>query len=354
MIPSVSLADVARMRLVSQSLVAPHASPVDAVRHMTCIQGQDFPGSTTSIALRTTGRSLAEVRAAYDTGLIVRSWPMRGTLFVMPAEDAGWIGGLTAEKTIRGTARRRGELGLTDEALDRARAVAHESLTGTGLSRADLLARFTEAGVPTEGGASYHVLFHLAVRGDTVLGPTDGTGQRFVLTHEWIPNPRRPERDAAVRELLQRYVVSHGPVTLDDFCWWTKLGKAEARAALADIRDTLGCVDVDGREFFTAPDLPDRYATLRRATAAPMLLPGFDEIVLGYGDRRAVLTAAEEALVVPGANGVFKGTVIHRGHAVATWRRARKAGAPVDVAPFTELAAPVFNAIPRLTGRLPS
>ena len=107
-----SLADVARMRLLSQRLVDPLASPTEVVRHLTCTQGQDYPGSSVSIALRTTSRRLQDVRDAYDSGTIVRSWPMRGTLFVVPAEDLGWMLGLTSERVRRETTRRREQLGL--------------------------------------------------------------------------------------------------------------------------------------------------------------------------------------------------------------------------------------------------
>lgn len=53
---------VARMRLVAQGLIEPWPSPVDAARSLTCTQGQDYPGSTVSLALRTTGRTTAAVR----------------------------------------------------------------------------------------------------------------------------------------------------------------------------------------------------------------------------------------------------------------------------------------------------
>lgn len=351
-----SLADVARMRLVSQRLVVPLDGVVEAVGHLTCTQGQDHPGSIVSLALRTTGRSAAEVRAAYDAGRIVRSWPMRGTLFVVAAEDVGWIGGLTAEKTRRATTRRRDELGLSPDLLDRAESVAREALSGGGLTRAELLARWQDAGIATHGGRGYHHLFHLAVAGLVCQGPTQGREQRFVLTSEWIRTPRRVDREDGVRELLYRYICARGPVPVEDFCWWSKLGKVEVRGHLTDLADAGDIVmtHVEDRPHWMSPDLPDRYATWRRATAAPLLLPGFDEIVLGYGDRRAVLSEDEERRVVPGGNGVFKGTVLHRGRGVGTWKKATKAGAPVDVTPFDTLPSPVVNAVPRLSAALPT
>jgi len=357
------LADVARMRLISQGLIEPFGTAADAATHLTCTQGQDHPGSIVSLALRTASRSSADVLAAYDAGLIVRSWPLRGTLFVVPAQDLDWISGLNREKTQRATTRRRAELGLTDDVLVHAEALARAALTGCGLTRADLLETWRSAGIDTDGGRGYHHLFHLAVAGVICVGPTIGDGakeQRFVLTDGWITASRRLDRDDAVRELLRRYIVARGPVPVDDFCWWSKIGKIEARARLAELADDLVVAQVDGsgssaqgREHWMAPDLPDRYSDLRRRTAAPLLLPGFDEIVLGYGDRSAVLTPAEERLVVPGKNGMFKGTVTRRGQAGASSKRAPAKSSPVAISPFGEIPAAVTNALPKLTTALP-
>ncbi|NUL46583.1 winged helix DNA-binding domain-containing protein [Cellulosimicrobium funkei] len=370
---------VARMRLLAQGLADPWPGPVEAARSLVCTQGQDYPGSTVSLALRSgtgpasgTGRSAgrhspgttAAVRQAYDAGLIVRSWPMRGTLFVVASEDLGWILDLTAPRMLTSTDRRRGELGLDAATLAAAESIAVRELSGAGLTRAGLLEAWTREGIPVQDGRGYHLIFFLALTGVLCFGPTEGNGQRIVLAEEWIhnhgPSARTPAarpREEGVRELLLRYLRSHGPATLEDFCWWSKLGKTEARTALREIRgeapDQLEGADVGGREHWMAAGLPDRYADRARATAAPLLLPGFDEIVLGYQDRSAVLTRDEEARVVPGGNGVFKGTVLHRGHAVGTWKRSTRKGRPVEVGPFGTLPAPVANAIPRLSADLP-
>ncbi|WP_281966367.1 winged helix DNA-binding domain-containing protein [Serinicoccus marinus] len=350
-----SLADVARMRLFSQRLVDPLASPTEVVRHLTCTQGQDYPGSSVSIALRTTSRRLQDVRDAYDSGTIVRSWPMRGTLFVVPAEDLGWMLGLTSERVRRETTRRREQLGLDEAVLDRAESVALEALRGGGLTRAELLRAWEAAGHETDGGRGYHSIFHLALRGLLCQGPTTGTEQRLVLTREWISTARRLEGEEAVSEWFVRYARSHGPVPVADFLWWTKLLKRDVAPVLDAARDMLEVLLVDGVEHWVDPAVVQRYGQQRRRTAAHLLLPGFDELVLGYGDRRAVLTQDEEAQVVPGGNGVFRGTVVRAGRAVGTWKRPRRAGDVVDVTPFgTALPGPVERALPRLTAALPT
>lgn len=350
------LTDVARWRLVSQGLIEPLPDAAAAVRHLVCTQAQDHPGAMTSLALRTRTRSLAGVRSAYDDGLIVRSWPLRGTLFTTAAEDLDWIRALTADKLWRASQRRRDELGLGPAELAASERLALDAVGERGATRAELLAVWTASGLAVEGGRGYHLLSDLALRGVLCQGPmASDREQRFVRTDTWITAPRRPDADAAIRELVLRYVTARGPVPIEDFAWWCKLGLTASRAAVRELADAgaLASVDVDGVAYWMPPDLPDRAAALRDALDAPLLLPGFDEMVLGYGNRRAILTREEEALVVPGGNGVFRATVVHRGHAVGTWKRPTRTGEPVQVAPFGRLPAAVTRALPALTEALP-
>lgn len=355
MSPSLTRHDVARLRLVSHGLVDPWPTAADAVRAFGCTQGQDFPGSTTSLALRTAARTLAGVRAAYDAGTIVRSWPMRGTLFVVPAEDLGWMLALTAAKVLRGTGRRRAQLGLTEDQLDAAASIVQDALAGGGLTRAELLAAFEAGGHSVEGGRGYHTLFHLAASGLICQGPTVGKVQRWVLSAAWITAPRHLTGADAIAEWLRRYLTTHGPVPVAEFQWWTKLTKTELAPATAAIRDEFTRVSVDGVEHWLAPDLPDRAAGLADALAEPLLIPGFDELVLGYGDRSATMTREQEALVVPGGNGMFAPTIVQHGRALGTWKRPTRKNHPVTVSPFAgPLPDSVAAALPALTAALPA
>ena len=83
-----STGDLARLRLAAQRIVDPtEASAADVVAWMTALQAQDFPGALDSVALRIAGGTRAEAEAALDAGDVVRSWPMRGTLHLVPAID---------------------------------------------------------------------------------------------------------------------------------------------------------------------------------------------------------------------------------------------------------------------------
>ncbi|HWS59154.1 MAG TPA: winged helix DNA-binding domain-containing protein, partial [Actinotalea sp.] len=258
--------EIALLRLVAQRVVgAPAASPAGAVGHLLALQAQDLPGALTSIALRTAGRSRDEVRAAFDRGDVVRSWPMRGTLHAVPARDLGWMLDLMTARPLAAAARRRQQLGLDDADLRTARDLVVAALRAEDLSREQLLDRLRAGGLPTTEGRGYHLLVHLAMTGVVCLGPFGGTEQLFVLLDRWVPEPRSLDREQALAELNLRYLRGHGPATVADLARWSGLPLGEVRRGLAAVTDRLDTLVVDGTTYHLDPGTPDLLAEHRAA-----------------------------------------------------------------------------------------
>jgi hypothetical protein len=348
--------DLALLRLAAQRLAGPREpSAAAAVRRLTAAQGQELPGALTSVALRTTDGSRAAVEAALDAGEVVRSWPMRGTLHLTAADDLPWLLDLLGERALVGLAGRRAALGLTDDDAERARELVVAALAGgRRLSRAALLAAVAGGGVAVTGQRGYHLLWYLAQTGTLVLGPTAGGEQLFVLLAEWVPHRPRLDRDEALGELALRFFRGHGPATVKDLVRWAGVLVRDVKAGLAVAGDRLTTVEVDGVVHWLDPETPDRLAACRADAERVLLLPGFDELVLGYADRTCTVPAAFADRLVPGGNGVFRPTVVSGGRAVATWRATgRGARRSVELDPFTELAPGVATAAEAAWASLP-
>jgi len=345
------------LRLAALGLVGPgEPTATDAVRRLGAAQAQDHPGSLTSVALRTASRLREDVQAALDAGEVVRSWPMRGTLHLVAADDLCWLLDTVGVRALSGIGKRWAGLELDEAQAERARELVLDALAGGGrASRAELLAAIAAGGVAVTGQRGYHLLWYLSQTGTLCLGPTDGGGEQlFVLLDDWIPDARRMERDEALAELALRFFTGHGPATLADLVRWAGCTVRDARAGAAAVRDRLEALTVDGTEYLMDPATPDRLAAARAEAEGVLLLPGFDEFVLGYGDRTAVVPAEFATRIVPGNSGMFRSTVVHRGQVVAVWRwSGRGAKRTPDVEPFTELPDDVAAAIPRLAAALP-
>jgi hypothetical protein len=294
------------------------------------------------------------VLAALDAGEVVRSWPMRGTLHLVAADDLRWMLALLGPRVLAGAAGRRATVGLTDADVERARELAQEALTGgRRLGRAALIAALAAGGVPTEGQRGYHLLWWLAQSGVTCLGPTADGEQLFVLLDEWLPRTAARERAEALGELALRYFRGHGPATVKDLVRWAGVTVRDVKAGLAIAAPHLQRLTVDGIEHWLDPATPDRLAAARAEAESVHLLPGFDELVLGYADRSCTVPPAFADRIVPGNNGMFRATAVSAGTVVGVWRTGRGKGRPIDLEPFGDLPADVLGAIAERYAALP-
>lgn len=311
-----------RLRLRSQLLAGSELAPAGTVHRAVGLQGQDLPAVLRAIAIRSRpGTTVQDVRDAFDSGDLVRGWPMRGTLFATTPGHLAALLHFTAERTHTATARRRSELGIDESVLRRGRGALREALQERPLRRAEIMELWAAAGLRTTDGLGYHLLMHLAVDGLFHWGrfTPSGTEQLATLT----------EHDGTaggdLGALVRGFVLARGPVTEADLAWWTKLPRTVVRRAAAEVED-LQDVQVQGRPAWLIGEASDP------EPSGVTLVPGFDEWILGYADRS--LVAGPEALqaVVPGKNGIFRPAVLVDGVVTGTWRPPRgKRGAEPEI-----------------------
>ena len=318
-----------RLRLVSQRLVplpavppAPGSSGSVAwtVRWLTAMQAQDLQAAIWAVGARVPGVGVSDVRSALESGAVVRSWPMRGTLHFVAPEDLHWMLDLTAERLTKSIAARHRELGIAWADIEKCRDLALEQVAGGGAaSRAELFHVFDAAGQPTAGQRGIHILGTLCRHGWLVQGPLAGNQQLMVGFEDWIPVSRKLERQEAIAEFLLRYFRSHGPATIRDFAWWTQLPLTEVRAAFEDVRGQLVELVFEGISYWLSAETASLLDSGVPGQRSVLLLPGFDEFVLGYTDRSLVLAREDANKIVPGGNGVFKKTLVAGGEVIGTW-----------------------------------
>jgi hypothetical protein len=309
------------------------------------MQAQDVASGLWSLGVRLPARTVADVQAALERREALRTWPMRGTVHLVPPRDARWMLEVTGVRALAGAQRRRELLGLTEAEADRAADVLGTALAGGGrLTRAECLATLAAAGIDNAGQRGYHLLWYASQRGVTCIAPHVGTEQTFALLDEWAPDPHRPDRDEALGILTLRYFRSHGPSTRQDFAGWTGLTATDARRAITIAGDELATVRMGETEAVLDAALLD---APRQPLDDVLALPGFDEYLLGYKDRALMLDPAHKQAIIPGGNGVFRSTVVRGGRVVGTWKRTiGRTRVGVTVRPLADLdRAPVEVAL---------
>jgi hypothetical protein len=318
--------DIAQRRLHNQGIAAtPFENPLDVVRRLGAVQAQDYLGALWALGLRLPRASEAEVERAVAERSIVRTWPLRGTLHFVAAEDVRWMLELLAARTVARAASRYKQLGLDEATFAKSRRVLARALQGDKqLTRPELAAALGRRGIRTDGQRLIHILNRSALEGLTCYAARRGKQFTFALLDEWAPSARRLTRDEALAELAGRYFTSHGPATLQDFTWWSGLTTADARAGVEMARPRLQREVFDDRTYWLSSSTP----AAKDESAAAHLLPAFDEYTVAYKDRGAVLHPSHARQ--PNAAAAALGpVVVLDGRVVGTWKRTLKREAVV-------------------------
>lgn len=313
--------EVARLRLHNQGVgVSRFENPADVVRWFGAVQAQDYLGSLWALGLRLPRATEAEVERAVADASIVRSWPLRGTLHHVAAEDLRWMLRLCAPRTVARAAPRYRQLALAEATFAKSRRVLARALRGgRRLTRPELAAALERAGIPTGGQRLIHLLNRSALDGLTCYAARRGRQFTFALLDEWAPADRALGREEALAELAGRYFGSRGPATLRDFVWWSGLTTADARAGLEAASPRLSREVFEGETYW----LPASAPAARGDAPAAYLLPAFDEYTVAYRDRGAVLDSSRASLVNAGG-GILSPVVVVGGRVVGTWKRELK------------------------------
>ncbi|GAA5015433.1 DNA glycosylase AlkZ-like family protein [Kitasatospora paranensis] len=287
----------------------PEAAAVAVARSSGGVQAQD--AAAARLALRARGvADPAEPGRAQAAGEVVSTWLMRGTLHLVPAADARWMLGLFAARNLAGGARRRRELGLTDEICARALELLPTLPQGPH-SRAALVALLGERGVGIDpkGQAPAHLMAYAAAHGLLCRGADVAPREPGYLP---MPAGGPPPADPAAA-LAGRYLAAFGPAGPADFGAWAGLPVTAARSAFEAAsaeQPSPGLFAVAGAAG------PSSGPPLVR------LLGAYDGYLLGYRSRAVMLDEAFAQRINAGG-GVIRPAVVADGRVLGTWRRER-------------------------------
>lgn len=329
--------DIPQLRLKNQGILdAPFKSVKEVVKHLGAVQAQDYGASLWAIGLRMAGSPKpTDIEKAVQKKEIVRMWPMRGTIHWVPAEDARWMLELMKPRIISAYKRRHAFHGVVEAELETSRkAIAKALKGGKQMTRPQLYEVLEKTGIKTAESRGLHILGRMAHDPLICFGPRQGNLPTFVLFDEWLPKSKNLSRDEALAVLTLRYFTSHGPATIQDMVWWSFLAGRDIKIGIEKNKGKLVSEVIEGKTYYM-PVSKSRGSVKDTA----YLLPAFDEYIVGYKDRSAVLEDAHKHKVNPGANGVLQPVVVINGQVVGNWKKEiRKGQVVVTPKPFTSFS----------------
>jgi hypothetical protein len=314
-------------------------SAPEASRRINGIQAQVTSAAELSIGVRSSAESPESIRSQlWETRKLVKTWAMRGTLHLLPAEELGLFMAAQRRRSASWEQRWTRYFGLPsmDEVKGLIAAVG-DALDGRCLTRAELarevsqkLAWMDESKMLSGWGT---FLGLPARHGRLCFGPSLGTSVRFVRPDQWLGSAYRECDEAeAERALLRRYLHANGPAVRRDFQVW--LGQPPSLAAWKAVLPEMVEVSVEGdRGWVLAEDL--EVIRSARFEEEVRLLPFFDHYLLTHHTSRRHLVPDEHKAKIYRTAGWVTPTVLIRGRVAGTWALEKGAVRVAELRPFS-------------------
>ena len=266
-------------------------------------------------------------RALWHHRTLVKTWAMRGTLHLLPADDLSlWHAALSTSRRYRTPAFWR-RFGLTLEELDRLTAAIGSALDGRVMTREELaqkVGRLTGSAKFAKKlafGSWGTILKPAAMTGRLCFAPN--AGQRVCFTHpgSWVSALEPPmEVQAATETVTRRFLGAYGPATYHDFArWWGGGGVVTARQWITALGDEVTGVEVDGTQaWMLAADARELHEVPSQRSVR--LIPAFDQYVIGASLHAEQLLAGAERGRIYRPQGWISPVLLVNGFMRGVWR----------------------------------
>ncbi|MDR1682369.1 MAG: winged helix DNA-binding domain-containing protein [Candidatus Symbiothrix sp.] len=325
-------------RLAAHGLANPFCKmPKEVVEHLGAIQAQDFTMAKWAIGIRTTECTEQNIEDAFNRGEILRTHVLRPTWHFVSPENIRWMLDLTAKRIQTAAASRDREMGITAELFTKTNDLIAKALESNNhLTRKQLTETLQNAGIAVDSARMNHFLMRAETEAIICSGIIQGKKQTYALLDERVAAGGRlhhatplPTREESLAKLAKIYFTSHGPAVLHDFGWWSGLSITDARKGLESIRNEFAEATIDGQTYFFNPTI------IPYNKPQVFLLPAFDEYIIAYRNRNAVITSEQNAKAIS-SNGIFRPTIVADGKVIGLWRKTSLKSRPLSFEYFEQ------------------
>lgn len=311
-------------RLVGQHVNGKHfKSVVELVDWMGVLQAQDLNSAKWALGVRLPGSTQKMIDDAIDSAEVIRIHILRPTWHFVSAENYPLFLALSAPNINAALNYRRIQLGLDEKLFAKSNPALNELLKdGNHLTREEITVELENIFPDLDSSKMNHILMEGEMKGLLCSGKMKNKLPTYALVKERINvnTEHKIDTDFALNKLASCYFRSHGPATLADFVWWSGLSSGDCRKALSMVKDKL-MVEKEGKfEYWYDPE---QLINNNNEPPEIALLPAFDEFIIAYKERSAVINLENHGRAVS-ANGIFRPVLVYEGQVVGLWNKTIK------------------------------
>jgi winged helix DNA-binding protein len=329
--PSLTWPQVLAWRMRRQLVDPPgDDSAVEITHRLGGVQAQVGSAAELAVAVRQQQPRAGQVeQALYEDRTLIRTWAMRGTLHLLPTDEAGAYLAVSGAHRAWEKGSWQKTFGATPDDLEAIAAAATDALDATPtLTRDELTREIVErtgsAHLQEVLGSGWGTLLKpMAWWGVLCHGPALGNRVTFTSPRHWVFGWQGvPKADEAAPIVLRAFLRAHGPGTPDTFDAWLSRSltpRRQLKGWFAAMADELVTVDVEGTPMqILTDDVDELVAT--KPTDVVRLLGGFDQYVLGAGTNATYVVPTEHRADVSRPGGWISPVVLRGGRVAGIWR----------------------------------
>src|ERR687894_1671009 len=206
---------------------APRDEALSVVREICGLHAQVMSAAELTLWARVEDLEPGMVgEALWEHRSLVKTWAMRGTLHLLPADELStWVAAQGVLKPRHHAKSWQKYYGLTYEEAEAMLAAIPEALDGRMLIREELAQEVGRIMGSEEIGGKLRdgfgaLLKPSAFRGDLLFAPSVGRNVRFARPDQWLPGWEPADIEESVWEVARRYLSAYGPATREEFARW--------------------------------------------------------------------------------------------------------------------------------------
>ncbi len=317
--------DISKYRLINQQIAATKsiASPVknapEIVAWLCAVQAQEYAQTKWGLGLRLRHLKDFDIEKDFTDGKILRTHVLRPTWHFVTAEDIRWILMLTAPRVNAANAYMYRKLELEAKLFNRCNNILEKVLRGgKQLTRDMLNLEFKKNKIKAEGHRLSYIMMRAELDGIICSGARQGNQFTYALLEERVPSRTSKTPDKALAEITKRYFTSRGPATVKDFSTWSGLTLTACKNGIESVKSHFLQEVIENDIYYFPPSI----SLNKKKFQEMQLLPIYDEFIMGYKNRSAILYFFNG--MDPRPHFRFDCTIVFDGQIIGTWKRTVK------------------------------
>jgi len=333
---------ITNVRMLSQQLSNQQfEDPKQLVQWMGAMQAQDYTMSKWAIGIRLKQGSVQNVESALESGDILRTHIMRPTWHYVAADDIRWMLALSGERVKKAYDSYAKRLEVTESTHTKCGKLLEKILEGNNhLTKQEIGEEFSRAGLFHDITHAHYFINRAEALGVVCSGVDKNKKVTYALLEERVAPVNALYKEEALALLATRYFRSHSPASLQDFIWWSGLTTTEARQAIRLIEPELIKERFGTEEIF----IHSSWHESKPVDDIVQFLPPYDEYLISYKDRTAVLNPTYNARAFNNF-GIFYPVIMYNGKIVGNWKKVTKKGEIAIETSFFEKKAKINKAL---------